>query len=356
MLAPAGVVKQDAWMRTRPCPNCYLCECSGDVLYRGLVDHLFGAPGTWDLRICPNARCGIAWLDPMPTEGDIGKAYNTYYTHRNQGELERSAESRLKRILDFAKRTYLMEKYRHGDCKLPRVARKVVSLPFSISRAFRESVEIPFAYLLRDRGRLLDVGCGDGGIVKLGCELGWDAVGVEVDPKAAANAQSVGLKVYLGSLASQGFPDNSFDLILMNHVIEHVHDPSSLLRECRRVLRPGALLVVVTPNIRSWGHARFGRDWRGIEPPRHLHIFSSRALAGIATSAGLKDVNISTTMRSAPFALRVSKSLRRAAADPTRKVEESEGQLYGWVASFAEQVLVNSDPLLGEELLLEAQK
>lgn len=61
--------------------NCMLCNHAGDRLYVGLEDHLFGASGIWTLKKCSNDQCGFVWLDPMPTEADIGKAYRTYYTH-----------------------------------------------------------------------------------------------------------------------------------------------------------------------------------------------------------------------------------------------------------------------------------
>src|SRR6185503_20402485 len=69
-------------IRSTPCPDCYLCGATGDVLYDSLKDRLFGAPGYWNIRICPNAACGLLWLDPMPVEEDLVKAYHSYYTHQ----------------------------------------------------------------------------------------------------------------------------------------------------------------------------------------------------------------------------------------------------------------------------------
>lgn len=70
-----------ATIRGRLCPNCYVCSGHGKLLYQNLTDRLFGAPGTWNLRKCPNQKCGTVWLDPMPLEEDLYKAYATYYTH-----------------------------------------------------------------------------------------------------------------------------------------------------------------------------------------------------------------------------------------------------------------------------------
>lgn len=100
--------------------------------------------------------------------------------------------------------------------------------------------------------------------------LGWQVEGVDFDPKGVRNAQAKGLTVHLGDLDRQGYPDDSFDAVAMSHVIEHVPDPSALLRECRRILKPGGRLVVLTPNVASWGHRLYGSDWRGLEPPRRM--------------------------------------------------------------------------------------
>src|SRR5208282_348249 len=105
------------------------------------------------------------------------------------------------------------------------------------------------------------------------------------DPQAVDAAWRKGLSVKLGRLAEQRYPDESFDLVLMSHVIEHLNDPLATLREIRRVLRPGGTLAVTTPNADSWGHRHFGPDWRGFEPPRHLRIFNGKALAALAGHA-----------------------------------------------------------------------
>jgi hypothetical protein len=68
-------------IRSEPCPRCYLCQTAGEMLYEGMRDRLFGAPGEWNLRRCPNRDCGLLRLDPMPLEADIGKAYADYFTH-----------------------------------------------------------------------------------------------------------------------------------------------------------------------------------------------------------------------------------------------------------------------------------
>ena len=72
-------------IRTCSRERCFLCGRPGTVVYQRLCDRIFGAPGEWSLKKCPAKDCGLVWLDPMPTEEDILKAYQDYYTHRREG-------------------------------------------------------------------------------------------------------------------------------------------------------------------------------------------------------------------------------------------------------------------------------
>jgi hypothetical protein len=63
-------------------PVCHTCGSYGKILHRDCEDRLFGAPGSWTFRRCPNLGCGLNWLDPMPRKDEIDKAYLNYYTHK----------------------------------------------------------------------------------------------------------------------------------------------------------------------------------------------------------------------------------------------------------------------------------
>lgn len=258
-------------IRGRDCPNCYLCAAVGTLLYENLTDRLYGAPGTWTFKRCPNPSCGLIWLDPMPIEADIGKAYENYYTHAPQpASWIEQAKSVLTRAYEFGER-------------------------FTPLSSERRKVELMYLGGLPP-GRVLEIGCGDGRSLAKLRAWGWDVQGQEVDENAAAWArEAFGVPVFCGRLDQAGFRDQEFDAVVMNHVLEHVHDPNGLLRECRRILKPGGQLVSITPNVQGWGRARFGACWRGLEPPRHLFLFSRRTLEQIARTCGFQDVRTWTT-------------------------------------------------------------
>lgn len=260
-------------IETRPNPGCYLCGSLGSILYEHLQDKLYHAPGDWNLKVCPKPECGLIWLDPIPLEDEIGKAYTTYYTHADWTTTRGTWPSRL--------------------------LRKGSSVFFAaLDPLRRERRRLSLMFVGDSKpGKLLDVGCGNGTRLAELKSLGWDVYGQDVDPQAVRYAQETfGLKVNLGRLEDIRFPEQFFDCITLNHVIEHVHDPIGLLKECRRILRTGGLMVVVTPNSKSFAHAHFGRFWRGLEPPRHIHLFSPKTLSKAAVRAGFTVSCASTTV------------------------------------------------------------
>ena len=119
--------------------------------------------------------------------------------------------------------------------------------------------------------------------------MGWQVVGVEPDPQAAAVARSRGLDVRLGGIEVLDGFTGEFDWITMSHVIEHVHDPIGLLRACHRLLRPEGRIWIETPNLDSLGHSIYASNWRGLEPPRHLVLFTYLSLRRALSEAGFEN-------------------------------------------------------------------
>ena len=155
----------------------------------------------------------------------------------------------------------------------------------------RRALDLEFRFLPRPRpgARLLDVGVGDGSFLVRAREAGWQASGVDIDPVVVANAGYRALDVLQGGLERHAGSAGCFDAITMNHVIEHLHRPTETLALAFRLLKDGGRLWIETPNIDSFGHAAYGAHWRGLEAPRHLVVFSARALEHALRSAGFSD-------------------------------------------------------------------
>ncbi len=101
-------------------------------------------------------------------------------------------------------------------------------------------------------GKLLDVGCGFGFFLKLAQEAGWEAIGVDLDPRAVAYAKDhLRVNALEGDLRDLHFPDGSFDHVTLWNVLDYVPDPLDLLEEVHRLLKSGGRIHIRTPNA-TW--------------------------------------------------------------------------------------------------------
>jgi 2-polyprenyl-3-methyl-5-hydroxy-6-metoxy-1,4-benzoquinol methylase len=271
-------------------PHCPVCAGSGrNLLYAGLTDRVFGlAPGEWMLYRCTG--CHSAWLDPRPGRASIGRAYEDYVTHVADDDVSVLPTNALIRRLHAWINDY--KNARYGLKRMPAAwgGRWVVALVPSI----RAKADAQCRHLPRrpDKGRrLLDVGFGNGGFLKLAREMGWSAQGIDFDPKAVAVAREQGLDVRCASVDDLLQEDARYDVITISHVIEHVYDPIELLGTLYRLLEPGGYLWLETPNLESAGARRFGRDWMALDPPRHLLLFTSRSLRTSLEKAGFQNIH-----------------------------------------------------------------
>ena len=98
--------------------------------------------------------------------------------------------------------------------------------------------------------RLLDIGTGTGTLLEVAAERGFNAEGVELNPKLAETARTKGFKVHTQNVEEIDFADK-FDVITMLDLIEHVYCAPQLLAACYRALKPSGCLVVFTPNHRG---------------------------------------------------------------------------------------------------------
>lgn len=148
----------------------------------------------------------------------------------------------------------------------------------------------------RGSGRLLDLGCAEGLLVKRACERGWRAIGVEMSSDAVERARAMGLTVHLGTLDTVNIPDSSLDIVYMGDVLEHVPDCRRTVAQVARVLAPGGHLILRGPTTthsiaRSAALAVFGALGREIvlrEPPYHLWEFTPRSLKRLLSTEGFE--------------------------------------------------------------------
>lgn len=245
------------------------CPCCGaldkTLVYQDVQDWSFGcAAGKWNYWAC--GGCRALYLDPRPTPGSISEAYGRYYTHvagPESGFLQ-GFKQRLKNEYWSA----LFQANISPRLGLPGWGK-------NFSRLLKPWVAEPFGLrqlAQKPTGFLIDVGCGGGNTLELARQLGWQAMGVELDTAAVSVAQARGLHVVQGGYEVLALYKGQVDCIICSHVLEHVHYPVKLLRLLLEALKPSGELLLSTPNGSSYLRDYYGENWRGLEAPRHLAI------------------------------------------------------------------------------------
>ncbi|HMF12401.1 MAG TPA: class I SAM-dependent methyltransferase, partial [Gemmataceae bacterium] len=168
------------------------------------------------------------------------------------------------------------------------------------------------AIAFHGRGRLLDYGCGSGWYAQRMRDRGWHVTGMDFSERVARQVeQRCGIQVLMGTLPHPEVKAESFDVISMGAVLEHVHDPHRVIAAACQALRPSGRLLVAVPNLAGWGYRFFGRDWYGLELPRHLLHFTPATLRRLVEAHGLKVRELDTIVRAGWLRRSLSNARRR---------------------------------------------
>jgi SAM-dependent methyltransferase len=140
---------------------------------------------------------------------------------------------------------------------------------------------------------LLDIGCGPGGLLAEASRHGWRARGLELSHWAAGVGRTNGLEIIEGTLEEACFPDIAFDVISMFDVLEHLPHPRRYLQEIQRILRPGGVVVVETPNIDGFFARKVYQSSSDLVKPRaHICLYSPPTARRLFSGEGFEDVRI----------------------------------------------------------------
>ncbi|MBN1524551.1 MAG: class I SAM-dependent methyltransferase [Spirochaetales bacterium] len=227
-------------------------------------DKNMNIPGEYHYHRC--TRCGLIILDPRPSVKQLLQHYpqETYYAYSTIDT--DSIETKIRQIL-----------YRvFFDVSYKNILIKLLLKPFKfLSRST----------LIAKKSRLLDVGCGAGQFVYEMKKLGADAQGVE--PYCDANTKKKpGITIFHGELIKAKFRPGYFDVITMNHVLEHIQKPKQTLQEIFRILKPNGRFIVAVPNAASLAYGLFGKNWYQIDTPRHIFLYTTKILRSMLVSSG----------------------------------------------------------------------
>ena len=208
--------------------NCNICDSNSS-------DTIWVKDG-FSYQVCK--KCELIYISPRLTKEEIGNIYDIGFQSKNEG--------------------------------------KPIPIDFSSYKIFFKTAKV-----YRKNNLLLDVGCFRGDFLYGAKKQGWDVRGVEISSDAADYGKKhYGLDIFKGRLMDSKFPDNFFDVVTLFDVIEHLTNPDECLKEVNRILRPGGLLYLDTPNFNSINRIIFKKKW-SVFFPWHLYYFSPKTLEKI---------------------------------------------------------------------------
>jgi 2-polyprenyl-3-methyl-5-hydroxy-6-metoxy-1,4-benzoquinol methylase len=223
--------------------SCILCAESGPFRPRGAKDG-------YGIEECP--ACGLVQLVPTPTPETLNALYEgeSYFGGDGSGYSQYESQE-----LEYL-------------------------------ATFREDVRRIAEFV--PSGRILEVGCGYGYFLQCALDAGYDAYGIDLSPVAVKwAAERHPGRVFCGLLEEvPEIQEQQYDVIFGSHLIEHLTEPGAFLESASRLLRPGGLIVLVTPNIGSLLARVSGSRWVSFKIPEHVSYYDHTTIATLLTRGG----------------------------------------------------------------------
>ena len=136
---------------------------------------------------------------------------------------------------------------------------------------------------LRKDVRLLDVGCGSGGLLSNVKRMGFKNL-AGVDPFLASSTEREGIPLLKKELSEI---DGEFDVVMLHHAFEHMEDPAAVLKHLRRILSPDGIIILRIPLCDSYAWKHYGVNWHQLDAPRHLFLHTNKSMRILAEKADL---------------------------------------------------------------------
>lgn len=256
--------------------RCAVCDHDRLVPWLTATDPLLGGERRYPCVQC--ARCGLGVMDPLPTPAELAASYPSDFDPYVKPHKTPAPLGALERALCA---------WRYGWPS----AQSAGVLARGLSRLLAPLLELRLRPMpFRGRGRWLDVGCGGGARLHRWSHLepAFEPHGLERDAGAVERARSAGLDVQRSDFPATALASGQYDVITLNHVLEHIPDPMAALREIHRLLAPGGCALIAVPNRAGVWAKWLGPDWVALDLPRHLYHFTPASLRRAAERTGFR--------------------------------------------------------------------
>jgi SAM-dependent methyltransferase len=223
--------------------HCHLCD--------GTESCFIKKEGEWSIVQCKN--CSFVYITPLPDSSFL---------------------------------------YRHYQEYLPADNNRIIQWREMMSEIFKKSLDTIEESCCHKRGVLLDIGCGYGFFIDAARQRGWHVKGIELCEHARAYATSKSLEVDTKKLFDQRYKNETFDVVTLFYVLEHLPEPLKYLKEINRILKPGGLLLARVPHTTPLVKAlkTFGIPNRLYDAPSHLSDFSPHTISLALEKTGFCEI------------------------------------------------------------------
>jgi 2-polyprenyl-3-methyl-5-hydroxy-6-metoxy-1,4-benzoquinol methylase len=231
--------------------NCPICHSSVFNLFLTCTDFSVSKE---EFRIVQCNACRFRFTNPRPSKEEIGRYYESenYISHSN-------------------------------------TKRGIINNIYHLVRNYTLVKKVELINSFNTSGKnLLDIGCGTGEFLLAAKRRGWIVTGIEPGKKAREFGKiNYQLEIFEENKL-QSFEIQSFDVISLWHVLEHVHDLKSLVGELKRIIKEKGILLVAVPNCVSADAIHYRNDWAGYDVPRHLYHFTPEDIKQLFSEFGME--------------------------------------------------------------------
>jgi SAM-dependent methyltransferase len=293
------------------------CWCGGktaDAIGRFQLENAAASDAKESPTLVKCEGCGVLALHPQPTHDQLIAAYSQEY---------------------------------YGSAK-----KKFLGPVAALVRMFQGGRARMVARRVPAGGRVLDIGCGNGGFLQELQRRGYVVEGTEWVARSAERVpQDPPVLVHVGDLLDLALPPRTYDAITLWHVFEHLRRPADTLLKIKSLLRPGGWLFMAVPNAQGAQARRYGIDWFHHDPPRHLFGFGLGSLTPLLESTGFRIQRTSTfSFEQNPFGEIQSALNARGSSPRDRLYDRLKGVTplrtglldLGWMAALLLPALVRS--------------
>lgn len=245
--------------------ECKICNNSKENSTYIVKEMMFGFREEFNYTLCNNCGC----LQLIDSPSDITKYYpDNYYTYSK----ELNQLSKFKKYITTTRDRYVIQGSNKFFGKLINAIKPASSLIKIIAKTG-----------INTKSRILDIGTGNGKKIIPLVYAGFDVTGI--DPYLEDNEVDInGLRIYKKTIDEI---NSSWDLIILNHVFEHMPDPENVLIKISSLLNPNGKCLIRIPTIPSYAWEKYKTDWVQIDAPRHFFIHSVKSMKYLIDKANL---------------------------------------------------------------------